>query len=205
MELREYLKIFQKNISLILACAVLVGTAAFVYTFRQPVTYETAGNITVVPKSAGELKNVYEYDGYYALQAAASFTTTITSWLGSPDTVSEIYQKAGLDVGNQSAKALSKFVKTTPIANSFSLKYQLSTTEKEKTSKLAKAATDVVKEKTTSFNQKTSSKLNFEINSDEPIIIENKPPVTLYTIAGTLAGFVLGLFLALLREYFKKN
>jgi len=203
MELKEYLRIIKKHLFLILACALITTTGGYLFARQQSTKYEAVGDITVVPQGAAELKNVYEYDGYYALQAATIFTTTISSWLASPDSVMEIYQKAGLDIKGQTSKSLSKFIKTTPVLNSVALKFQLQTASKENTLKLAKGVNELVKEKTETFNQTAGSKTKFSLNLSEPLIIENRPPVGLITLCALVVGAVLGIFLAFLKEYLR--
>jgi len=206
VELREYLKIFQKHFWLILISIILIAAGAFIFVKRQKIAYEANGDLTVVPKANEQLKNVYEYDGYYALQAATVFNTTVSAWLQSPNTVTEIYQKAGYEINqNTKSKALSKTIKTTLMPQSFSLRFRLQDPDKEKVAKLAKSTVVIIQDRTNIFNQKAGSKLNYEISASEPVIIENRPPVTLYTVAGLFAGLVLGLFLSLLLEYFKKT
>ena len=205
MELREYLKILKNNLGLIIIITLLVTAGTLIFSLKQKVSYEADSNITVIPKSNAELNNDYEYDGYYALQSASTFSNTISLWLQSPGVVIEIYNKAGSELDkNTSSKILSKQIKTTVLPNASSLKFQIQNENKEKVQKLASAINETVKAKTTEFNQKFSSGISFEVITSEPLLIEIKPKTELNTLAGVLAGLVLGIFLAFLREYFRK-
>jgi capsular polysaccharide biosynthesis protein len=205
VELKEYLKIVQRNLGLIIVVTILVALFAYIFTAKQPVTYEANANFTIIPKSAAELKNVYEYDGYYALQAAVLFGNTLASWLQSPDIVVEIFKKAGYELEKtQSSKSLAKLIKPTLVPNSFSVKFQLKDRDENKAQKLAQATTEIVQNKTTEFNQRAGSKANFEVAASEPIILEVKPKKEFNTMVGALAGLILGVFLAFVRQYFRK-
>lgn len=206
MELKEYLKILQKNLSLIIITTILIALFAYIFTLRQPIVYEANGSLTIIPKPSAELKNVYEYGGYYSLQAASLFGQTIAFWLQSPETVSSIYEKAGFQIEKtQTSKSLAKLIKTTLIPTSFSVKFQLKEKDKNKAKKLAEATTAVIQEKVAEFNQKAGSKDKFEIAASQPIIIEVQPKKGFNAGIGGVAGLVLGIFLAFLRDYFRKS
>ena len=204
MELKEYLKIIQKNLGLIIISIILVALFAYLFTLKQPIVYEADVSLTIIPKPGIELKNVYEYGGYYDLQAATLFGTTIASWLSSPDVVTEIYKRAGYEIKEVTSKALAKLIKTTLAPSSFSIKLQLKDRDKNKAQKLARATTEVIQNKTAEFNQKAGAKANFEIVASEPVIFEVKPKKEFNTLVGALAGLILGIFLAFVAEYFKK-
>jgi len=205
VELKEYFKILQKNLWLIIVTTILVALVAYVFTLRQPITYEANANLTIIPKPNTELKNVYEYDGYYALQAASIFSLTMASWMQNPDTVAEIYQNSGYKIDKgQTSKSLSKLIKPTASPNTFSLGLQLKNKDKTKVQKLTKAAIEVAQNKTAEFNKTAGSKINFEVTASEPTILEVAPKKTLNTGIGAVAGLVLGIFLAFALEYFRK-
>jgi len=204
MELREYLKIFKKHLVLILVITFLLTAAAFVFTLTQPIRYQANGSLTIVPKSIAELKNIYQYDGYYALQASNLFGVTISSWLANPDIVTEIYKKAGYSSEGMSPQSLSKLIKTNQTLNSSMVTFQLVDENKEKADKLAKATIEVVREKTNKFNQTAGTRVNFEIVSNPPLINKVEPKKELNTAIGFLAGLILGIFGAFVIEYFKK-
>jgi len=204
MELREYLKIFKKHLVLILVITFLLTAAAFVFTLNQPIRYQANGSLTIVPKSIAELKNIYQYDGYYALQASNLFGTTISSWLANPDIVTEIYKKAGYSSEGMNPQSLSKLIKTNQTLNSSMVTFQLVDENKEKADKLAKATIEVVREKTNKFNQTAGTRVNFEIVSNPPLINKVEPKKELNTAIGFLAGLILGIFGAFVIEYFKK-
>jgi hypothetical protein len=39
----------------------------------------------------------YQYDGYYALQAADLFAQTVVSWFSTPSVLREVYDQASMD------------------------------------------------------------------------------------------------------------
>lgn len=205
MEFKEYIRIIQKNLWLIAVSIILVAAFAYVYTARQPIIYEANSDLTIIPKSGTELKNVYEYDGYYALQSASLFGNTIISWFQSPDIVADIYQKSGVSVDNTSSKSLGKLIKASLVPNSFSVKFQIKDTNKERVLKLAKTTTSAIQNKTANFNQKSTTKVKFEIADSEPIIITVRPQKEFYTLVGALAGLILGTFFGFVFEYFRKS
>lgn len=204
MELKEYLRIFKKHFKLIIATTILLTLAAFIFTLTQPISYQATGSLTIVPKSIAELKNVYQYDGYYSLQTSNLFGVTITSWLGNPDIVTEIFQKAGYTTEGISVQALSKFINTSQMLNSSSVTFRLGDRDENKTQKLATATIEVVRNKTVEFNQAAGTRVNFEIVATSPLVNKVEPKKELNTAVGFLSGLILGVFLSFVLEYLKK-
>jgi len=205
MELKEYLKILIKHFKIILFSAILLSLSAFIFTINKPVYYQAIGSMTITPKSSAELKNIYQYDGYYALQASNLFGITISSWLANPDIVTEIYKKAGYSTEGMSTQALSKTIKTSQNLNSSLITFQLNDLDKEKVRKLALAVIELVKEKTALINKDSNSKINFEIVSNEPLVNRIDPKKIFNTAVGFLIGLFLGGFLAFVIEYFSNE
>lgn len=205
MELKEYLKILRQNLKIIVFATVLITLSAYVFGLMQPITYEANANLTIIPKTSVELHNVYEYGGYYDLQAAFLFGNTIATWLQSPDIVFNIIKNSGYQIEKTNSNSLSKMIKITVSPNSSAIKFQIKDKDKDKARKLANAAILEVKNKTAEFNQRAGTKVNFEIFSSDPVIIEVKPKIGFNTATGALAGLVLGIFLAFVFEYFRKS
>jgi len=206
MEFKEYLKILRKNLTLIVIATFVVALVAYIFSIKQTNVYEANSSLTIVPKPALELKNVYEYDGYYALQAATLFgNTVVVGWLQSPDIILEIYKRAGYDPGVKNSKALSKLIKATPVPDSFAIRFQLKESDKEKVLKVAQSTIEVIKDKVAEFNQKAGTKSNFEIVAAEPVVIEIRPDKGFNTLVGAALGLIFGIFLAFVVEYFRKS
>lgn len=204
MELKEYLKILGRHFGLILGIAILLALAALIFSITKPISYQAIGSLTITPRSNVALKDVYQYDGYYALQASNLFGATVASWLANPDIVIEIFKKAGYSGEGLSSASLSKMIKTNQNLNSSLVTFQLNGNDENKVRKLALATIDVVKEKTSAVNRASEAKVNFEIVASEPLINKVMPQKALNTLVGFLGGLFLGGFLAFVIEYFKK-
>jgi len=205
MEAKEYFKIFQKNFLVIIFCVVLVTISTTIFALSQKTTHEGNGSITIIPESnSGTKANFYEYDGYYALQAASLLGNSIVAWLQSPDVVSKIYKSADVNVNGLSAKQLSKLIKAEMLQNTFAVKYLVKSDDKNKAEVLAKVTTSVVSDKITEFNQSSGTKINFGLQTANPVITEVKPKKELIISASAIFGLILGIFVSLILEYFKK-
>jgi len=202
MELKEYLRIFQKNFSIILLTVVVSVLVSLIFVFREHVTYQVNASLTLIPKSNLPAP-IYEYDSYYALQSSGLFANTIVAWLQSPSNVKEIYQKAGLSLPSQNPKVLTGLIKSVLTPDSFSLGFQINASKEDEAKKLGQSAIGLIKEQIEQYNRLATAKTQFTLSVSKPVILQIKPNYFIIPTLGVLAGLALGIFLALLREYLK--
>jgi len=202
MELKEYLRIFQKNFSIILLMVVVSVLVSLIFVFRAHATYQVNASLTLVPKS-NLPASIYEYDNYYALQSASLFANTIAAWLRSPSNVKEIYQKAGLSLPSQNPKVLVGLIKPVLTPNSFSLGFQINASKEDEAKKLGQSTIGLIKERIEQYNRLATSKTQFTLSVSEPVVLQIKPNYFMIPALAVFVGLVLGIFLALLKEYLK--
>ena len=89
MELKEYLKILQKNAHLIALFVVLGAALAIVFAskFNKGPRYEQLFFLTS-PKETQD--TAYRFEGFYAIEKARNFTDTALAIIASPDFKNEV-------------------------------------------------------------------------------------------------------------------
>lgn len=211
MELKNYLEVLKKNWILIVLITLVAGFSAYFFTNSQKPIYE--GGLTMmvspVPKDDGINKNYYSYDGFYALQSSQLFTNNISSWLNSPDVVIDIYKQAKINIDASQVTELKTKISTTlrsaQSANNM-VDALFTDSKKENITKLSDAAFIIIDEKVQQFNQSTSNKITYRVERlANPFSVEILPKVNLNTTIGLIGGFILGIFLAFLINYFQKS
>ncbi len=201
MELKEYIKIVKKNSKLILAVAVVIGLFAFLFSIIQPVKYEASLSLFVNKNKTQETDD-FKYDGYYALQAGEIIAGSVVEWLKSPETVNAIYREAGVEHNFKNLKSYAKKFTVKKMSAQY-VEVKFKTNSKEDTEKIAAAIIETVKFKMKNLEEKSGQEVSFSIESEKPIIVENKPNALLNLIIGLVSGFVLGIFAVFGREYFE--
>lgn len=179
-----------RKISIMFACAVLVGVVTYIATTSRPPKYAASLAITV-DRAAAQSTVEYQYDGYYAIQAADLFSQTLLSWFLTPSTLLSFYEEAGLD---PQVTSLTEIVGRFR-ARKFSAQnivVQFSDADKQTAERLAKAINTVVERQGEELNETTSGDALFDIRPQPPVIVETRPSAATYAVL----AFVATVFLA---------
>lgn len=200
MELRQSILLFKRRVKLSIVIFVLIVGGSFAWAYGQPVRYTTSLSLSV-NRLSPEPTSDYQYDGFYALQAADLFAQTVVSWLQAPPVLVEIYEQAGITpptVG--SLRVLTTRFKTKKYsAQNIVVTYSSAT--KEEAAELAAALTKNMQQRTEAANRTAEDQALFTIQSTKPVIIKAQPNPVLLVIASTLIAITLLLFLVPLVEY----
>src|SRR3989339_1012520 len=110
MELKEILILLQKNLRLLMVFSLLGALLLFLLASFWPVSYKAIVTMYIqrVPEKA---ENVYSYDGYYAGQAAESYTDTVKGLVGTLDITKRAAEIADLPTDAIFIKNLAKKIK----------------------------------------------------------------------------------------------
>ncbi len=198
MGLEELLRFLRRSGAIVLGTAVFVAAVAGLTAMTRPAGVE-ASIAFAVNRINRETTPDFQYDGYYALQASDLYAQTVVSWFSTPAVVRDIYAKANLptDLGTLGAYA-AKFQTKKYSAQNIVVRF---TEQDEPTAaKLAAAVIAALRDRTATLNETADRKSLFEIVASDPVIAPRRPPVATVTVLGGLAGVLLGLFLASLRE-----
>jgi hypothetical protein len=146
----------------------------------------------------------YQYDGYYALQAADLFAQTVVSWFATPSVLREVYSNANLDPEITTVNSLpSRFrVKKYSAQN---IVVRFSERDETRAKGLATSIRRVMEEKASRLNQTADGKALFEIVGTEPVIAPAKPSVWLWAGVALILSAGLALFIAALRYYLRAS
>ncbi len=200
MEIKEYQKTIKGNKKLIMSVAGLIVFFTMLFTFISP-SYHEASFSFLVSRSGADSTEDYKYDGYYALMAADLMADTVEQWLKNPEAVQSIYAKAGVDGKFKSLKDMARRFKATKLTSQL-VEVRLKAEGSEDAKKVAEAASDILKSKIAASNNAEEKNGAFKIIDSEPVILEVRPDPVLNLALSLVIGTVLGLFIALSKEYF---
>lgn len=206
MEIKEYFEVLKKNLWLLLIIIIVfVGAAWAMTASKAPIYKGSAGfEIIRVPSQKQADVSYFQYDNYYASEVAASVTDNMIGWLASASTVADIYEKSGYELPNTSLKALgTTFTATKKKDSAAVIDISYSSADKQKASKLIKAATEVLRTKVDDYNQADTSAV-FITKSSEPVVIAEPKSTVINSLIAGFMGLVIALGIISIREALKK-
>lgn len=201
MELRDYLKVYWSQRWMIVSFVLVATVVAAVVAGTRP--ERTGASVSfAINRTNREATTQYQYDGYYALQAADLFAQTVVSWFSTPSVLQEVYQRANIDPEIQTINSLPKrFSVRKYSAQNIVVKYTERT--KERAVIVANNLSQVMSAKATDLNQTSDGKALFEIVAGTPVVAPSVPNMMLIVMATAVLSFALALFVAATRHYLR--
>jgi len=203
MELKEYIKIIKKRTRMILTIGILVAVSTLLFSVLKPINYETSLSL-FINKNKTQQTDDFKYDGYYALQAGEVIADSIQQWLKSPETVNAIYQKAQVDSSFGNIKSYTKKFDAKKMSAQY-VEVKFGSSTEEEAGKISSAVVETIKDKLKNLEENSEEELSFSIESENPIIIENRPRVYLNVVIGFISGLFLVVFIVFGKEYFSNE
>lgn len=201
MELRDYLKVYWKQRWLIVVIVMVTTGTALLVASTRPVRIGVSISFAI-NRINREATTQYQYDGYYALQAADLFAQTVISWFSTPSVLLEVYQQGNIDPAIQSISNLpSRFTVRKYSAQNIVVKYTES--DQARAEKVAASLITVMASKASKMNQTSEGKSLFEIVGGVPAIAPATPNLGLLVAVAAVLSFALGLFVAATRHYLR--
>jgi capsular polysaccharide biosynthesis protein len=201
MELKEYLKIIKKNSKLFLIIGIITAVSAFIFSIAQPVKYETSLSLSII-KDKTQVTDNFKYDGYYALQTSEIIADSIEQWMKSPETVDAIYKEAQVDSEFKNIKSYTKkFIARKMSSQQVEVKFKTDT--REEAEKISQAVVEIINNKVKTLKESSEQEISFLVDSENPVIVENRPDAILNLIIGLISGLALGIFIIFLKRYFR--
>lgn len=204
MELKDYLRIIGQGWALILGLTASVTLLVIAWTVYQPLKYESSVAVVVNKPNpvAQSGANYFQYDKYYSIQASSLYADTLAAWLASPSTAKEIYAKAGLTVPDVPLKKLSRIFKPRQLPP-VTLNVTAKDKDQTRAERLANAAAAILEEKTEEQNKSDNPEHHFILIKGQTVTAAARPDFIINTLVGLVAGLIIGLSTAFLRQYLK--
>jgi ElaB/YqjD/DUF883 family membrane-anchored ribosome-binding protein len=198
MGLEDLIRFVRRSGALVLLTTVVAGGVAAAVASAQPKAVETSITFAV-NRVNREPTPDYQYDGYYALQAADLFAQTVVSWLSTPAVVRDIYAEADIPVNARSLADYSGRFRTKKYsAQNITVRF---TEADESTARtVATAVVATLQERTASLNETSDEKSIFALEASDPVVSIQRPPVGTAATIGALAGLLLGILAGAMRE-----
>ncbi len=201
MELRDYIHIYWRQRGLIIAMVVIATVTTWIVSSSQPVRFGSSQSFAI-NRINRESTPDYQFDGYYALQAADLFSQTVVSWFSTPSVLQEVYQQAKLDPEIDSLNSLPSRFKVKKYSSQ-NIVVRVTERTSDRLAKVTSAVKSVMEQKAAQLNQDPNGKSQFTIVGSTPVIAEVRPMVWLNSLVALVLSFGLSLFVAAAKHYLR--
>ena len=188
---------------MIVVTAVLTMIATMIIVPRLPKKQSVSVDITIPVPSRSATDN-YEYDGYYALQAADLFSGTIVGWFKSPDFVARIYKKANVPLVTKSIRSLEKVFLVKKVSGQF-ITVKFSVKDEQQANDIGKAISDNIKERVEQINTNGNRSLVFSVLVGKPLVVLDQRDGFVDAVLAGFAVLVLGFNAVIIIDALKRN
>lgn len=199
-ELAEYKSALKKIAPITIPLAVVGLVAGVGYSLTQPKAWEASTTLYIRRTAPTNLTNVYDYDGYYAQQAAQQYTDTVVGLLKTKDLATRAAQIAS---DSASPGTLLEGVRVRKIAPQLVALAVVRPTDSEAKADLA-ALAQVTAERSAALNDQYGRTYKVEMITGQPLLSEASTNLPLNVLIGLVGGGALGLLLALALEYLRR-
>ncbi len=194
---------FQNYKKFIISITLIVMIAGFLLAILTPVKYRANISLQVFNTNRQDTAE-YQYDNFYAIQAAEQLTKTVKAWLANPQIIAQAYQSAGLEYDNNQLPKLIKSISAKQLSP-----HDLNVSFKSQSENDGKAlANSIINEISNQLKQSEKTSKNqpaFELLASNPYVFSEKYNPYLISLIGLFAGLLLAIGLASLREFFKEK
>lgn len=195
-ELSEYGQAFRKILPVAVPLALVGLVAGGAYSLSQPKAWEASTTLYVYRTTATKT-DVYDFDGYYAQQAAQQYTDTVVGLLKTPDLANRAAQIASVATTPDEILAGIKVRKAAPQLVSLSVTKPTADEAKVELVALAKAASERAEAQTDQFGRS----YKVEMVTGQPLVNEASNNLLLNSLIGLLGGGLVGFILSLALQY----
>ncbi len=190
MDFKIFYKIIQKNLKFILIFTIVIIAAVLVFSWIISGGYKVSLAILVASKVEGQTSTDYQYSGYYSVKAADEFGNSISQLIKSPEIIDAVFQKAGVQsrISFKAQKMAPQYIE---------VKFVAATQEEGK--KISQTLVSVLGKKVGDLNS-LSGNVMFSVSAGDPIITKNQQDYLLNGFIALIGGFLLSIFIVLLKE-----
>jgi len=192
MELKEYVKIFKKNLNWFLSVLGIVLFGGLLIQLILGGWYKVELDLNITRTGYQADTSEYRYDEFYRLQADERFSDTVVQWTNSRRIKEDISNKAkGINFVKFKAERLSSQM----IKVSFLIK------DKNQASKITQSITEVLNDKTDELNLEQKNPSWFKILVSSPVTYEYRISFGKLVMMLLFGGVFLGFWVVLIKHY----
>lgn len=200
MTVVQYVAVLRRNLLLILAFILLGGIGAYAYAQTLPRQYRSHASVIVVPVRGENTSEVVQGANYVQniVQSYALLTTT-------PYVLQPVIDKVGLD---ESASALAQRVSVVTPLNTVVIQLSVTDSSPARAQQIAAATTDSLIAAVEQLSPRVGTEPAVRLETISPATLPQSfvsPNSKLYAMIGALAGLVVAVGIALMRQLLRSR
>ncbi|MBI3251459.1 MAG: hypothetical protein HYZ62_00940 [Candidatus Andersenbacteria bacterium] len=201
-DLSSYIGLLKRRLPAILLISVVATLIAYGVASRFQPKYIVHFSYVVSQVSRDETPD-FRFDGYYALSATDLFTTTLASWMTTPEHVVAAYTAAGLPLPTNDAREIVKAVEAKKAGPQL-VQVGISDESKVRAEALAQGLQEVVAAQVKTYHSQGTPAVSFRVMADTPWTSLQKLPIRMIVWGTFVFAFLFLLNGALLLESVKR-
>lgn len=197
---KNYLTVLRSRLVFIIIVTLLAGCVGFAVSTWTPRSFRSTQTL-MVSRAHYQQTADFQYDSYYAIQAAEALSNNVVSLLETPELARELWRTAGVATDESPAK-LVKQIKAKQMASHL-VRVNVNDRSEDVVKKVSSAVPELLKAKVEALEQTSSSESAFTVTSSEPFVSSVSYPLVPTTLAALLAGLLAAIALVFLFEYLR--
>jgi capsular polysaccharide biosynthesis protein len=201
VEIKDLYMLIKKEIRAIVLATLLLGFAGVVLFYILPPRYIAAGSFYVTRKVSNDFPTgFFEYEGFYAQQAASSYTETVIGLFESIDIRRKALLETGAEATDQNLRAAKKVIrakKAGPQLITLNVKGKTPQHAGQLWIALSKVTLSTVE----ALNQTGDTALTVSMVDDSPIIQMTFTSIYVNFVVGALVGLTSSIFILALKKH----
>lgn len=204
MELREYIRILQKNITILIGITLILGMGAAVFTLRIPEKHEAQFSVYIHKVAEQPQSGDFAYDGYYAQLTAEAFTDTVVGLFESTTTAKRALEIADIDENIAAVKSLHSKIQVEKIAPQL-IEVSVTDVNRQYAITTVEALYASVEQEVAETNSDTLEGLSVKKINEQPLVLLKKQLLWLNTLVGLFVGLFTGVAIVAIKVYAQDN
>ncbi|MDD5627381.1 MAG: Wzz/FepE/Etk N-terminal domain-containing protein [Patescibacteria group bacterium] len=200
MDFKKFLQILWHEKSIIAGVIILVMVVTLFFGLFQPPVYRTYLDVEVKRANRPPAQD-YQYDEYYAIQAANLVTDTIQSWLRNKNFSRQVFIEAGFSEDQYGE--WNNFIASRKLSSQ-NLELKITADNKKTALQLAKIIKTVIESRVARLNLDPEGQSAFIADIQVGSVEQEMVNFLFLFLASAGGGLLLGVFLALVFFYWEK-
>lgn len=194
-------KLVRRRVFVVILCIVVVVGALLIEAQRSQ--YNVSLTVLINNLSEQETSD-YRFGGFYELQAAEQFATTVQFFFVSPENVRFIFEDAGVALPGDSLRHLSSFFQAEAVSpQQVEVRYRLSSSEEA--GRLAEGIRAMTHDRVRRLNELNESVDQFAVTVLDPVVLRRPPQYWWRIGIGAVVGGALSYFVNIALDAWRRH
>jgi len=204
MELKEIISFGKKNIKVLLASMVFMGTIGVLAYYFLPLKHYATGSLFIRRSIYPYSENHFTYEGYYGQQAAMFYANSVIGLIESEDIRAQVLNTLEVPVNEKTLRKYERKVRTIKSGPQL-IGLVVKEESPQKAEELWQAVADSTINTMNNISRVNDPFVGVIKVSEKPIVREGYRDLAVYVLVGIGLGLILPVSYLALFNYFKSS